>query len=508
MNNSNGDDAASVSQAGVDPFGAQLASPEYCSSPQLEQRSELVQHLVEYSNQVILIIGEPGIGKTAFADNLVLRAPQAWRIAQISARPEHTPQDLIAVISHDFDLSPPAEQDVGAQITNVQQGATALENADLTPLVIVDDAHELTLEALAVLLQLAQSETGAGRLHVLMLCRSDITKLFGSAELQRYQSDIVHHLDIPPLDQERIAVFLADRLAAAGIESKFDDATVAEIHAASNGVPAAVLSQASEAFARASKGPESRAGGRSRFTLPAPRAIGIAVALVITVLLVTWLSGRETKMPPADPVLVQLPAIDHGETASSPEVNPPLEPLPALQPMEESLPEPVVAVDEPVTTESVPADEGADAVSDAASTPVPVVPLVAEPAPVAPEPVIEAPTATAVATPPPTPAARPLLGVRDSAWFKRQQPQQYVLQLFGVHDRAAVLTYLQKSADPTPLSWFVTTFNDRPWYVVCFGLYPDRDSARAAAPGLAQEYRRYSPWARSIGDIQTQMIAP
>ncbi len=496
MSNTIGGGTAVIPESRTDPFDPSVASPRYCASPKLEQRRELVQHLVEYSNQIIMIIGEAGIGKTAFAREIIAHAPDAWRIAQLAAQPDLNPLTLLTGVMHALDVDTPEGADVGATMTRLLQGVSALENADVIPLLIIDDAHELLVDTLSVLLQLAQGDGDSGRLHIVMLCRSDVTQLFGTSELQRYQGDIVHHLDIPPLDAERMVVVLAERMAAAGVATQFDDAALAEIHAASGGVPARMLTLAGERRSRPGK-----QGTRLSFTLRPPVIVGI-VAVLVVAFAGAWLATRGGSTAPGELVEIQLPRVE--DVVSAP-------PVPAAVPPEDSASRvapasPQGTAAEPPVITSQPA-KPVSVKTQPMKALEPVAKLVEKPG----KPVLAKtppePPKVASAQPPAAPAAKPIFGVRDDNWFQQRKPGEYVLQLFGAHDRAAVLTYLQDSTDRSQLSWFVTTFKGRPWYVVCYGLYPDRSSARSQAQRLAPEYRRYSPWARSIGDIQAQLIA-
>jgi DamX protein len=51
------------------------------------------------------------------------------------------------------------------------------------------------------------------------------------------------------------------------------------------------------------------------------------------------------------------------------------------------------------------------------------------------------------------------------------------------------------------LSMFLTVNQNKPWYVLVYGLYKDRDSAVAGVPNLPADVQTMSPWPRQIVTI-------
>ncbi|RME32948.1 MAG: sporulation protein, partial [Gammaproteobacteria bacterium] len=51
-------------------------------------------------------------------------------------------------------------------------------------------------------------------------------------------------------------------------------------------------------------------------------------------------------------------------------------------------------------------------------------------------------------------------------------------------------------------AWFETRHRGRPWYVVVYGYYPDRERARAALARLPASLKKGRPWLRRVGEIQ------
>ncbi len=71
----------------------------------------------------------------------------------------------------------------------------------------------------------------------------------------------------------------------------------------------------------------------------------------------------------------------------------------------------------------------------------------------------------------------------------------------GARDRAAVGRFLEAHRLGDRGAWFTTSHQAQPWFVVVYGLYPDKAAARAAIETLPDALRAGSPWARSVGSI-------
>jgi DamX protein len=84
----------------------------------------------------------------------------------------------------------------------------------------------------------------------------------------------------------------------------------------------------------------------------------------------------------------------------------------------------------------------------------------------------------------------------------RQPDSAHTLQLFGVRERAAAERY-RRTRDIVDQSVVLTgTLDGKPWYVVTYGLYPNRTAALHAMKQLPSSLRDTKPWARSIGSLR------
>ncbi len=81
-----------------------------------------------------------------------------------------------------------------------------------------------------------------------------------------------------------------------------------------------------------------------------------------------------------------------------------------------------------------------------------------------------------------------------------------MLQLFGVSSRERLDRFLDAQAPGEPFAYFETRRGGSPWFVVLYGVYPDRESASNGANRLPSSVGG-SPWVRSFEEVQKDVEA-
>jgi len=81
-----------------------------------------------------------------------------------------------------------------------------------------------------------------------------------------------------------------------------------------------------------------------------------------------------------------------------------------------------------------------------------------------------------------------------------------VLQLIGAYDQQTLVKFLQGQSAIFNKIAMITTYNDgKPWYVLVYGVYPNRDAAAAEVVSLPAKVKSYRPWPRSIASIHNDL---
>src|SRR5579872_2322781 len=110
---------------------------------------ELLSHLCEYSDSILLVSGESGIGKTTMKQALIEQEGDQFVLSDITATPSMTAEQLAIRIEQDFD-----------------------NTIDRECLLLIDDAQNLALDVMAIILQLKQKAIRADRLHIVLFATS------------------------------------------------------------------------------------------------------------------------------------------------------------------------------------------------------------------------------------------------------------------------------------------------------------------------------------------------
>src|SRR5919106_699909 len=190
---------------GKDPFTPEIDEVFYYASPRLRQRLDLIQHLVEYSSQILLVMGRSGAGKTAMLQQLMRRTGEHWRICHIEATTTLNSLGLLKKLTSSFRLQLPVDAltQIDTYLEALRMHLKAAERSMLVPALFVDNAHDLPFDAFILLLGLAQPDGSSGRLHVVLFAEPQIKQTLDSPQLQPFKHNIMHHLDIPPFTGEQ-----------------------------------------------------------------------------------------------------------------------------------------------------------------------------------------------------------------------------------------------------------------------------------------------------------------
>lgn len=511
-----------------DPFPVDHADAVYYASPELEHRLELVKHLVDFSDRILLVTADDGVGKTAFLQRLQAEADERWRIIWLTISGGETVESVLAGIFEQNHLTFHQGESVPSCIAALSRQLENNARNNLVNVLLVDDAHLATAGVLNLLLQIARPEPADIQAHLVMLSAEDIAELFRNQD-----NEFVHKMDLPLLSEEQVADYIQFRLDAVGFDQSelfFDDARIRQIHKTSGGNPALV----NQLAARVLQEP-SRLAGKAREKTSPPLAglllnarVTLIVALLLAAVFVVFTLNRETPEQ-TETVSVTLPGTMTGKPQQS-VVDELPEPLPAGESAtgdDGALASDVKAVreedtgpeDTPATPEiPAPVPEPAPLVTEVPEEPTP--PETGAPTEqpsVEPEPtsvtVVEEPVEkpvqeeTVVETPPQeVEAAGKAIGLKDSAWLNQQSPDKYVLQIMGAHD-PEVLTRLL-SSNPSiydNVARFTTVNNNKRWHVLVFGLYDNHDAAVAGIESLPKNLRALGPWPRTIASIQEDL---
>ncbi len=215
-----------------------------------QQCLNMLRHMTQYSDLVLIAKGEAGAGKTTLMQHLIQTAASDWFVVNLSAQTLVSPETLLFKVAVGFEatLSP---SDVDLMHEALLERLTLLHQRDLLPVLFVDDAHLLSANCLETLLLLADVESDNRRLlHVVMLAEPSIEDHFTQPQLRSLRDRLTHTIELPLFNEAESIQYLSHRLAAAGYQGELplDDKTLKKIYRSSNGLPARLNQLAHQAL--------------------------------------------------------------------------------------------------------------------------------------------------------------------------------------------------------------------------------------------------------------------
>lgn len=501
---------------------------------------DLLLHLSRYSNLLLTIIGPAGSGKTHLKNRMAQQLDSGVVATQVNAAKVSTAGQLLTYLAHSLNLEIPAKADASLYLTEIRNYSALLNEDGGSCLILVDNAEQLEQDALSLLLDLATTTSDSKRPHIALFGRQELfDKLHRKDNQARFES-VGHHLPLEAFNEIEARGYLEHRCHSVGLEHlPLDDKQFHRVYKASMGWPGALnTALKEELMLAAGKKPTTspKAAKKAVENKPAkkPRNKRKGIPLWPILIGVFVLTGvilgflYQDKFGPSstlDLSLIsrsqeirteawqpsRLPAATEPTADIQPEpVEPeePAEPLASAEPTTEQQPDmpdstPPAAITEPqVPTEAPEAAESAPESEPAAETQLDMpddTPAQMTQVPTQPEPI--APVAQA-------PASGDTYrnqGSRREALLMDKPPQNYTLQMMGSLDESSVRGFIQAQSRPADFSYFEGRYQGRPWYVVVYGDYPNREAAIAATQNLPEALRNQRPWVRSFQSVQNDI---
>jgi DamX protein len=476
-----------------DPFPDTGSDQVIYITPELNHRLELIKHLLEFSQQLLLVTAPVDAGKSTLCGYLPSMFNDDWPSCTLRAASDMDPGTLVAAILE--------------QLYPVLQGREPSAHADLhnyleycdherkLPVIIIDDGHVLPPDTLAFILQWGALQVNNTRLRFVVFSAPEINAVLEEPGIKAASTGILHNITIPPLTEPQVSAYLEHRLLANGQVDPypFTEQDINYIHKVSGGAPGKINRLARQIMQDpAQMNAQPVILRRLQFPIMSVVVVVLAVAVYyyakersmerqpqsITVTLPPESSTRLSEREPVslvagglnnEPVdLVEREAVEQSITATV-----------AVLRREETQGTAVPAGDKSLT----PALVGQDTA----------------PPPRKAENEARLPGAASTSA---VSLSNAFAGLQDDNWVRTQAPGSYVLQLIGAREISTLEQYLSRRPGIRARLAVITTVNaGRPWYVLLYGLYPDRDSAAADIANLPAVVRADRPWPRTVASI-------
>jgi len=474
-------------------------------------RQELLDKLIEsccYSSDLAVVTGPLGSGKSTLAQWLALNLDNDFVAVPVRATLFMSAEQLLEAICEELSLEFTEGAARGELVEQLDQYAETLRGRAKTLQLLVDDAHELGEEGLQVVLDLLERQADSSRLG------DDGIKvvLFGESMLLNSVQQLLlsahNTFELEPLTADEVVDYVAFKLAGAGYHGRFplDMDAMTVIEARSQGIPGAISAMVQDQLVGSIS---------QRSTMPAlgflERHLVAASVLFGALLLALFFTLGNNNGVSEEVAVAATSDAEILDAVDSPQrIQVPLEIPTATNrqpaPNEDSSRAAAVSIEEGEEglvsriTESRRIAAAAEQAESAEGAATPVVDI-NEAADRTEQRVVEAQQiAENTSKPEQPPTSKDLRGT-DRGLLARS-PESYTLQLLGSHSEDNVKNFIASNNAPAELNYFESRHQDRPWFVVVHGNYPDRTTAREAIDLLPSSLRELQPWARNLSEIQ------
>lgn len=220
-----------------DPFDSALHKSRFITD-NWDQYLDLLPQFLRYCNSLVLLEGEPGVGKTTLIQQFIQENDGDAEIIFINATEIPGIEFLLKLLHEKF--SAPYEADSDTSVNDqLDTQINALKLNKAPRLLIIDDAEKLPLDTRQACLQITQQQTKLDTcLPIILVGSDDLTTQYHALLTSKTAAKSLHFLYLAAFTKEELDDYLQFACEQAGEsrgESPFTDEDVETIHKATAG---------------------------------------------------------------------------------------------------------------------------------------------------------------------------------------------------------------------------------------------------------------------------------
>lgn len=546
-----------------DPFSLAIEDDFFFNDSAHAQNLDLLQHALLSNELFMLVTGQFGIGKTILIRRLLSRIDDNYQVCFIHANPMHHVDQLKQQIYKGLGTDSSSES-----ISGFDQLTLYLDNikrSGKTSLLIIDDAHELSIESMQLIMSLNEiTSNNTPLLSIILFAEPDVKRLLEMADPQKAQRLLTQNLELQALSEKDTANYLHLRMKVAGFNednltrTPFTPSVIETIYKNSKGIPFEINRQASKILIRMSGNEQDVIAPaptkKGRLTAASTLVIILVLAILVAVIAVqdtinsffesvssTSTNDNSVSIPENKIQREKIVSLIEPKTEITAESKPDTTtitrvPIVPEKVAESTDPQSIITMrnkkqdsdiislperDETdqnrnmidllkdnqsdMTPPSVNADQEVIKKQDIATKPAEET----TPEETTDEKIIEKSIliekeVSPVVTTSQTPEEN--IDVIKKDWLFEQKPQHYTVQILGAKQKSTIDKFLSQNTFNTPPTIYTTTKSGNEWHMVFTGTYPDKNSAQQFVKTLPEKLQQSRPWIRTISDIQLEVM--
>lgn len=453
------------------PYNEAVDANLFFSGKQIEQRLNLLLHLVQASNQVGFLIAKQGAGKSCLLKQLQARADDGLHVCFIDGNSVSDANSLLSQCCREFGVDDSAISMSSDAASLLKNRLIQLHKINVKPLLLLDDFDKLPVQIRnEVASWLLWQHEGTYLLQAIISASSEMKNL---NELQ----ERLQIVDLPALSEQEVADYLMQRLLSVGYQGElpFTDKDNKRFYRQSFGNPAKLNHLAHQKLlgVQATLLSSVNINFTSIF-----RWLGL---MILTVSLLALLIFQD-----------KVNALFKTEQQAEEVIE-----IPDLEPEELAT---VVIEEDPVTSSE-------QAQRDELVTLVDEIPNVAT---AEPETQVEVDTTTSTPIESETetviePETIEPKEIYQQDWIMQQRSTNYTFQLMGSWEHQEVSDFLDKYALTGDVAEFESLRNGRVWYALIYGVYDSKQAALEASNAWPAPLNTLPSWLRRFDSVQKQI---
>ncbi|WP_455198470.1 AAA family ATPase [Kaarinaea lacus] len=499
MTNSNTNTPSYVAFYGMsrDPFSPEIEEDIFYAEPTRKQRLDVLLHLTEYGNEVMVVIGPKGSGKSTLLSQFQKNKHEDWKVAHVEIQEGFDERKFLQQLFKQMDLA-----FRGASFNDlleyIEKHFRQLQENSVLPVILIDNADQLPITGIKKVLEMASLTNDESKplIRVIMFGTEKIKEQIKDPLLGHLANLPIRSMELPPLTEEQTVHYILHRTLSANFNGNdiFNESAILKIYRESFGWPARINEVCRNLLLKSvpskSQGEMVNMDTKGRN----PRQVllaGIAIAVLAAVLvfqnnvseiinksrdLFSSLSDSAQSNGQPKELATAGQQTSTSKTAESAEPETLVEKLRSRNPAYQE------TAEKPAQT---------DDKTDIPETTVPVTSQAEKPG--TPEPAAKQPIIKQT--------YNSKLGIEHgNDWFLQQDAGHFTLQVVAGENLDTINEFVKKHKLTDNIALYHSLRKSKPWYGLVYGQYENKQQAVNAAnqPTL----KKFKPWIRSLGGIQ------